>query len=235
MQEIKTWLENPERKYREGIELYHKYGRNKLLLSNFQKKETKYHWEKLTYELGKISDYVPPKKEISTVSPSKQKEINEFVKKVLAPVHAPSVPLKGDEGDTTLSNLEKNAASLFNQRAVLSNKLTDPKLSDAGRKQVVDELDDVETRYYAMMQKVIDYKATGVVTEEVKKSKRPDKYILPTDDIEKLKALSNARSRRVKAKNKKNKCAPGTPKYNKFASEELKEEKFIKQLEGIIK
>lgn len=239
-QEVKKWLENPERNYSVGVELYRRYGKNKLLLSNFQKKETKRNQEKIAYELGKISDFMPSEVRISA---EKQNEINSFVKNVLSsePVKESNPVPEIDKDEPTtfpdpISVLENLAASLFNQRAKISNQLGSRNLNDAGRKQVLEELDAVESKYYATQQKIHDFKKTGQINDDpVSKSKRPDKFIIPANEADRVRALSNARSRRIKAKKKKDQHAPGTPKYNKFAAEEQKEEKFIKQLEGIIK
>lgn len=50
-QEILAWLQSP-RNYNEGVELYKKYGYNKVLKNTFSRGETAYNMQSLVYELA---------------------------------------------------------------------------------------------------------------------------------------------------------------------------------------
>lgn len=54
MNEIKQWIEDPQRDYTVGVALFSKYSKNKAMANNFARGTARFWMGKLTYELGKL-------------------------------------------------------------------------------------------------------------------------------------------------------------------------------------
>ena len=54
MNEIKQWIEDPQRDYLIGVALFAKYSKNKSMANNFARGTARFWMGKLTYELGKL-------------------------------------------------------------------------------------------------------------------------------------------------------------------------------------
>jgi hypothetical protein len=237
--EIKKWVEDPKRKYKDGVALYDKYGSNKVLKQSFQRKESSFTSDKLEYEIKKIAgmDTIivvsrPVTPEV--INPKKMEEINKSLASIL---NKPSIQQAEPHPDLIMQGLKARASKLFTERALLSNKLRMDNLTDTDRKNIIEEMKPIERNYYLVQGQIKSYEKDGKapdLTPDVKTDKDDTKYSVPDDAILRLKALTNARSRLSKAKKKLTYAGESSPKGNKLKNEIDKEQKFIKHIESII-
>ncbi len=76
MDDLKKWLENKEPVYAEGLILLAKYGRNRILLQNLNRRE---HMKKLRYELEKIYGHHSTDKKIKSDAQKARKAAETIV------------------------------------------------------------------------------------------------------------------------------------------------------------
>lgn len=58
MNELQSWIDNPDRDYAEGVALFAQYSRNKALVRYFQTGTARFRMGKLVYEIGKVAKTV---------------------------------------------------------------------------------------------------------------------------------------------------------------------------------
>jgi hypothetical protein len=247
-QAIKEWVSNPDRKYKDGVELYERYGSNRLLKQNFARKQSRFLFDKVIYELKKIAGMdtmilhttravmmVPPS--AAAISHEKMAEINKSLAAILSgQSNAPAEKIIPDLENTELElqRLHHRAAKLFTERAQLSNKLREC-TTDADRKEIIERLKPLEKIYYKTQGEIKQIQKTGKVEPQDPEPQKEDKkYTVPADLVSQMKALNNARSRKSKEAKKLVKAGESSPKALKIRENIERETKFIKQLESII-
>jgi uncharacterized protein YhaN len=255
-QEIKDWVINPNRKYEDGVELYEKYGSNRILKQSLSKKETRFYFDKVTYELKKLagmdtmirhtSKAVGIVQTSAPISDEKMAEINASLSKILGAPKLAGIPIPGksdlaqfspnqnENPELELQRLDHKAAKMFTERAQLSNKLREC-LTDADRKEIIERLKPLEKAYYKTQGEIKEIQKTGKVKPQVNEPEKEDKkFSVPTDLVSQMKALNNARSRQSKARKKLKTLWESSPAYIKMNATLDRETKYIKQLESII-
>ncbi|MCR4857125.1 MAG: hypothetical protein K5890_02865 [Bacteroidales bacterium] len=58
MNELQSWIDNPDRDYAEGVALFAQYSKNKALVRYFQTGTARFRMGKLVYEIGKVAKTV---------------------------------------------------------------------------------------------------------------------------------------------------------------------------------
>ena len=58
MNELQSWINNPDRDYAVGVELFSQYSKNKALVRYFQTGTARFRMGKLVYEIGKVAKTV---------------------------------------------------------------------------------------------------------------------------------------------------------------------------------
>ena len=58
MNEIQQWIDNPERDYADGVELFARHCKNKALVRHFRNGTARFRMGKLVYEMGKVAKTV---------------------------------------------------------------------------------------------------------------------------------------------------------------------------------
>lgn len=58
MNELQSWIDNPDRDYAEGVALFAQYSKNKALVRYFQTGTARFRMGKLVYEMGKVAKTV---------------------------------------------------------------------------------------------------------------------------------------------------------------------------------
>jgi hypothetical protein len=191
-QKINDWVTNPNRKYKDGVELYERYGSNRILKQNFARKESQFHLDKVTYELKKLagmdtmirhtSKAVGMVQSSAPISDQKMAEINASLSKILggSKQPAPNPQLIPDAGkdlaafsqhqnenpELELQRLHHRASKLFTERAQLSNKLREC-LTDKDRKEIIERLKPLEKIYYKTQGEIKEIEKTGKVKPQV--------------------------------------------------------------------
>lgn len=133
MNEIKKWLESEDKNYEAGLMLLAKYGRNRILLSNLSKRETKHFRDKLEYELRKIAG-------ITSGRNSPNEKDNETGLKAMVPF----IVIHNDDGTYTASAVEHHIYTDGKDLEELTENMF-----DAGKchleKDIIPEIKFIET------------------------------------------------------------------------------------------
>jgi Txe/YoeB family toxin of Txe-Axe toxin-antitoxin module len=112
MEEIKAWLQDPDRNYFDGIALFEKYGTNMTMVYNLRRINSTGNEERLIYELGKIAD-LPEEEVLAIFIPVVEEQIVEGEQK---PERKNSDLLQG---------LLDQRAAMYSDRNVISDTLAD--------------------------------------------------------------------------------------------------------------
>ena len=68
MNDIQQWLDNPDRDYSAGVELFSSYSPNKMLVRYFQTGTARFRMDKLVYEMGKLAKTAYKRANVETKS-----------------------------------------------------------------------------------------------------------------------------------------------------------------------
>jgi len=190
--EITSWLKDPGKDYKKGVELFTPLTRNKYLLKQLARQENKRNLAKLVYELTKLKNRYPdtPKKETPTpLAPTPLEDITPDPIKTGSP-----------QEDKISEKLEITLARLHNKKGILSNSLRDFKPTDnAGRKAVLKKIEDI-TQEMDIIRTGLNYYHTHGTMPPLEDAPEKNKISIPADPLQMKDMLLNLRSSRTKIK-----------------------------------
>jgi hypothetical protein len=221
--EIFLWLQSKEKNYKKGIALLEPVIKNKYLLKQLTRKESRLTRNKLIHELKKFAGRAPiPEKSIQApAAPSPKKETRQV----------PSTKeINQDEEAQAVEKLEIALGKMHNKKGILSNKL---RSFDAGdnksRKAVLKQIDGLTADMNSIRNKLDFYNKNGHLPplEETSKDKE-----IPDDPLQMKQMLLNLRTSRTKINNQLNTPAAKSHAENSKLKNRLQEKiKLIEEIE----
>jgi len=219
MEEIKAWLESPEKDYQTGLQLLRKHSRAVVMVNHLARKESPYNREKLAYELSKLADvpFIAKTAEVAPeapADPSKDQkpvesieDLNKRVAEVLEQFG--KRPKVGEPGFDLLGEIVLEQAEIFKLKAALSNRLGDD-MPQEERAALVVEIDRLKEKYDGLAEKKRLIETTGQLPVE------PDKTELTAD--QKIAALKGTKLNLHSKISRTKKALEGKPEDAELAS-----------------
>lgn len=247
LQKIKTWLENNNRDFFEGIGLLSQVCRNKTLIRNLSRSQSRYNFEKLINELKKEArvpaKIIPPPNTSAASVPDtffkvSDKRTEDLNTAAPAPSAAVVVPMTLEETKAAVEKLEVSLARMHNKKGMLSNSLREFDASDNdGRKKVLDQIDGLNSDMNDIRVKLAYYQKHGTLPPiPAEQSFEIRENEIPDDPVDMKQMLLNERSNRAKLKKKIDN--PDTDKNKlseleaRFASKEILISEIERRLNG---
>jgi len=204
MEEIKSYLEQEEKSYQDGITLLSKYCANRMLVNTLSKKESTAHWMKLEHELNKVVENAPAAKfpVVATITPpaapaapANPDEPGAGANVVVNLQPRPNAVLPGTNAE--YDSLITDRGRLFNERCTLSNSLADA-ATDEERLEIANKIEAIEANRKTMLDKIIHFEQHGSFPAAAPAKADPEQTEMDKADL--IKTRNNLRSQLSKAK-----------------------------------
>jgi len=187
-EEIFTWLQSQEKDYKTGITYLEELTRNRYLLKQLARKESKNNFSKLIYELTKYTtrETIKGKPLVEPEPPRESKP--------------PPPPVGTIQDKKAVEKLEISLAKMHNKKGILSNTLRNFSAGDnKARRSVLNQIDGLNLDMNSIRTKLDYYNKNGTLPP-LEETPIKKKNMIPEEPVKMMEKLLSLRTSRTKIK-----------------------------------